>query len=59
MSPIAYPSRANFIAFRSRATFDDFLARGILVRRYADFLRVSVGTREQNDAFLAALRECA
>ena len=59
MGDIAYPSRANFIAFRSRATFDDFLARGILVRKYADFLRVSVGTREQNDAFLAALRECA
>jgi histidinol-phosphate aminotransferase len=54
-----FPSRANFIAFRSRATFDDFLARGILIRKYADFLRVSVGTREQNDAFLAALQEVA
>lgn len=50
-----FPTRANFIAFRGRATFEDFLARGILVRRYADFLRVSVGTREENDAFLAAL----
>jgi histidinol-phosphate aminotransferase len=56
---IVYPSRANFIAFRSRAKFDDFLARGILIRKYADFLRVSVGTREQNDAFLAALQELA
>jgi histidinol-phosphate aminotransferase len=56
---VVYPSRANFIAFQSRATFDDFLARGILVRKYADFLRVSVGTREQNDAFLAALQEVA
>lgn len=59
MRAFAFPSRANFIAFRSRATFEGFLARGILVRKYADFLRVSVGTREQNDAFLAALRELA
>jgi histidinol-phosphate aminotransferase len=59
MRAFAFPSRANFIAFRSRATFEDFLARGILVRKYADFLRVTVGTREQNDAFLAALRELA
>ena len=56
---IVFPSRANFIAFRSRATFEDFLARGILIRKYHDFLRVSVGTREQNDAFLAALQEVA
>ena len=56
---LVYPSRANFIAFRSRVKFDDFLARGILIRKYADFLRVSVGTREQNDAFLAALQELA
>lgn len=50
-----FPSRANFIAFRAPITFDDVLARGILVRNYADFLRVSVGTREENDAFLEAL----
>ncbi|HEX6640716.1 MAG TPA: histidinol-phosphate aminotransferase, partial [Thermoanaerobaculia bacterium] len=56
---VAYPSRANFIAFESRASFDDFLARGILIRKYADFLRVSIGTPEQNDAFLAALQELA
>ena len=54
-----FPSRANFIAFRSRATFEDFLERGILIRKYAGFLRVSVGTRAQNDAFLAALQEVA
>jgi len=51
----AFPTHANFIAFRSRTTFDDFLARGILVRKYADFSRVSIGTREENDAFLEAL----
>jgi histidinol-phosphate aminotransferase len=50
-----FPSKANFIAFRSRTTFEDFLERGVLVRKYADFLRVSVGTREENDAFLEAL----
>ncbi|HEX7829862.1 MAG TPA: aminotransferase class I/II-fold pyridoxal phosphate-dependent enzyme [Thermoanaerobaculia bacterium] len=55
----AYPSRANFIAFRTRATFDEFLERGLLIRKYSDFLRVSIGTREQNDRFLAALKELA
>lgn len=54
-----FPSRANFIAFQSRAMFEHFLERGILIRKYKDFLRVSVGTREQNDAFLAALQEVA
>ena len=56
---LVYPSRSNFIAFRSGATFEDFLARGILIRKYAGFLRVSVGTRDQNDAFLSALQERA
>lgn len=51
----AFPTKANFIAFRSPVTFEDFLARGILVRKYAGFLRVSVGTREENDRFLDAL----
>lgn len=50
-----YPTKANFIAFRCNTTFDEFLERGILVRKYADFLRVSIGTREENDAFLEAL----
>jgi histidinol-phosphate aminotransferase len=54
-----YPTAANFIAFRTRATFDDFLERGILVRKYKDFLRVSVGSPEQNDRFLAALKDLA
>jgi histidinol-phosphate aminotransferase len=51
-----YPSAANFIAFRARVRFEDFLERGILVRKYADFLRVSIGTREENDAFLGVIR---
>ena len=51
----AFPSFANFIAFRSRAKFEDFLERGLLIRKYATFLRVSIGTREENDRFLEAL----
>lgn len=51
------PTQANFIAFRSAATFDDFLAHGVLVRRiFGDWLRVSIGTPEQNDRFLEVLR---
>jgi histidinol-phosphate aminotransferase len=55
------PSRANFIFFRvrePRRVFDELCARGVLVREYADALRVSVGTREENDRFLEALRSC-
>ncbi|HEV7239627.1 MAG TPA: aminotransferase class I/II-fold pyridoxal phosphate-dependent enzyme [Thermoanaerobaculia bacterium] len=50
-----FPSSANFIAFRSRVKFEDFLERGLLIRKYATFLRVSIGTREENDRFLEAL----
>ena len=50
-----FPTRANFIAFRSPATFESFLESGVLIRKYSDFLRVSVGTREDNDRFLAVL----
>jgi len=51
----AFPSGANFIAFRSPATFENFLAHGVLVRKYDGFLRVSIGSREENDRFLDAL----
>ncbi|HUR81745.1 MAG TPA: aminotransferase class I/II-fold pyridoxal phosphate-dependent enzyme, partial [Thermoanaerobaculia bacterium] len=50
-----FPTKANFIAFRSPVTFEDFLDAGILVRKYADFLRVSVGTREENEQFLRVI----
>jgi histidinol-phosphate aminotransferase len=52
-----YPTQANFIAFRTRATLEDFLEQGVLIRKtaLAGCLRVSIGTREQNDRFLAAL----
>jgi histidinol-phosphate aminotransferase len=60
-----FPTAANFITFRSRLSLDDFLQRGILIRdvssypRLKNCLRVSIGSREQNDRFLAALKELA
>lgn len=60
-----FPTRANFVTFRlvrnSKEVFEELHAAGILVRdvssypRLANCLRVSVGTREQNDRFVAAL----
>ena len=54
----AFPSRANFITFRTeKPLFDVLWSNGILIRDFSKFLRVSIGTPEQNDAFLAALKE--
>lgn len=60
-----FPSFANFIAFRlerdPKAVFGDLLARGILIRDISGYpgmngcLRVSVGSRGENDRFLEAL----
>jgi histidinol-phosphate aminotransferase len=59
----AYPSAANYLLVRTpdaKAAFERLLAAGVLVRRqdhYAGLegcIRVSVGTREENDLFLAA-----
>jgi len=60
------PSQANFICFRAtvpaQALFDALLKRGILVRNVShypmlsDCLRVSVGTTEENRAFINALK---
>jgi len=53
-----FPSRANFIAFRTeKPLFDVLWSKGILIRDFSKFLRVSIGRREQNDAFLNALKE--
>jgi histidinol-phosphate aminotransferase len=64
----AYPSQANFILFRvaaGRATevFDLLKQVGVLIKNLhgshpalADCLRVTVGTPEENRAFLSALR---
>ena len=61
-----YPSRANFILFElldrdPRAVFEALFERGVLVRDVTSYprlercLRVSVGTPEENAAFLEAL----
>jgi len=63
-----FPSGANFILFRAhnrpgRQVWQELLDRSILIRdcsgwpRLADCLRVTVGTPEENDEFLAAIRE--
>ena len=53
-------SAANFIFFRVREpkrVFEELCTRGVLIREYANALRVSVGTPEQNDRFLDGLQE--
>jgi len=62
-----FPTKANFVTFRpvrsSKEIFEALFARGILVRdvsaypRLANCLRISIGSPEQNDAMLAALKE--
>jgi histidinol-phosphate aminotransferase len=63
-----FPSGANFILFRprdkpGRQVWEELLERSILIRdcsgwpRLADCLRVTVGTRGDNDEFLAAMKE--
>jgi histidinol-phosphate aminotransferase len=61
-----WPSGANFVLFRPRAraghdVWAGLVARSVLVRdcsgwpRLADCLRVTIGTPDENDVFLAAL----
>jgi histidinol-phosphate aminotransferase len=63
-----WPSEANFILFRpttvpGREVWERLLSRSVLVRDCSswpdldDCLRVTVGTPEENSAFLAALKE--
>ncbi len=61
-----YPSQTNFLLFRignAEGFFDALLSEGILVRRQdhlpglAGCLRVSVGTPEENRAFIAAAKK--
>jgi histidinol-phosphate aminotransferase len=62
----SFPSGANFVLFRpsdGAAVWQALVDRGVLVRdcsdwpRLANCLRVTVGTPEENDRFLDALRE--
>jgi histidinol-phosphate aminotransferase len=61
-----YPSQANFLMFKPTVNagelFNRLLARGIIIRRLAsyglpDLLRVSMGSPEENETFLAGVRE--
>jgi histidinol-phosphate aminotransferase len=62
-----YPSAANFILFDcaagARPVFEGLLSRGVLVRDLSSHsllptsLRVTVGSAEENQRFLSALRE--
>jgi histidinol-phosphate aminotransferase len=61
-----FPSEANFVSFRvggsAKDVFESLHRDGILIRdvssypRMKNCLRVTIGTREQNDRFLASLR---
>lgn len=63
-----YPSQANFILFRvaqgqASAIFEHIKGKGVLIKsmhgaspKLAHCLRVTVGTPDENDAFLAALK---
>jgi histidinol-phosphate/aromatic aminotransferase/cobyric acid decarboxylase-like protein len=61
------PSRANFMVVRSQIgpglIFEGLLERGILIRDVSsypllsDYFRISVGTTEENDLLLQALKE--
>jgi histidinol-phosphate aminotransferase len=63
----AYSSDANFILFRvahASEIFEGLKRRGVLIKNLngghallADCLRVTVGTRQENERFLAALNE--
>lgn len=61
-----YPSDANYVLFKldgAAEAWEELYARSILVRDFShakyleNCLRVSIGTPEQNDAFLSALRD--
>ncbi|MBP1625501.1 MAG: histidinol-phosphate aminotransferase [Acidobacteria bacterium] len=63
-----YPSESNFflveVPLAPRAVFDYLFAQGILIRDVSSYptlskcLRISVGTPEENDRLLSALRAC-
>lgn len=62
----AFPSKANFILFRverAQSVFKKLLQEGVIVRQIGgspsleNTLRVTIGTPEENNAFLLALRK--
>jgi len=61
-----YPSQANFLMFfppkPAAEVFESLLKKGIIIRRLASYklpkaLRVSIGSDEENAAFIAAMKE--
>lgn len=64
-----WPSHANFLLCRpdddgpdAKACFEALLKRGFIIRplgsyQLPDHLRISIGTKEENDAFLATLED--
>jgi histidinol-phosphate aminotransferase len=64
---VPVPSAANFLAVKTvlppKELFEALHARGILIRNVssapmlADYVRISVGTPEENDKLIAALKE--
>ena len=67
MGMTVVPSSANFILFtgfpmKGRALFEELLQKAIIARSVdeyglPDYLRITVGTRSENKAFLEILRE--
>jgi histidinol-phosphate aminotransferase len=65
----AYPSNSNFILFRAskdgEKVFNNLKANGTLLRnlgshpRLKNCLRVTIGTKQENDQFLSQLRKAA
>ena len=64
---ISYPSQTNFFLIDVRGNGDDLyramLHKGVIIRSmssygFPDFIRVTVGTEEENTRFLAALADC-
>ena len=65
----AYPSDSNFILFQAsrdgEKVFNNLKANGTLLRnlgshpRLKNFLRVTIGTKQENDQFLSQLRKAA
>jgi histidinol-phosphate aminotransferase len=61
------PSHANFVLVKTgdgKKTFGDLMRRGIIVRdmnayKLPEWIRVSIGTMEQNQRFISALAELA
>ncbi len=63
-----YPSQANFILFRvagATQIFEGLKQRGVLIKNLsggspalADCLRVTVGSKQENERFIGALKEC-